>query len=867
MQKVTLIFSLLFVLIAGTLCASPDQLDLNKATYQQIHALPITPQQAEDIYYYRNYINFFQSVYDLLNIDSIDQDTFLELKPLVKIMPYGVYDERAQRRDQIYYLIRRLAMDEGSSEAVSDLWEDMLMSPININTATYRDLLNMPIVTPSDVRALLRQRKLSDFQDYRGMRNAPGLTHYGATNLRHYVSYQPPELKGKWNFNYRFKFNNNPFSEEIEEVLRESFVPDSLNEKFSMWGRYDLDNAAPEISHKFRARMEDWFNLEIGALLFFKKGEERDLNMFQENNQLSEALAENSKYTASIDLKPANLKVVLGNYRATWGEGLVMENTDLFEPRRTGYSFSKRVRGIFPDLSPTEEFALKGAAMEYGNSFMNASLFFSDDKKDVVIWDSNHDGKLDDNDDIFYYIVSSPRFTNEQLESAEALFNEYRPNLTPHPLPKIDMAPRRDALRETMVGGHLQFDPFIGTHLGVTAYEAKYDRYFSIADYANLDEYLIYDSYYYKKLDINDSEISGLYSTETDTYRRNYRRVYGFDWQTTLDNVTFQGEYAELEVDGKPFALGDDPSALVASAYFNYANLNFMMLYRDYDLEFDNPYARPFAEHERFDGTILEKQYYLKNPLVSEMYYNSPWSQPERGLYIETRYKFLRELTLTKAYLDMWERKSDGRKSVRFQGELEYRPIYQIAMRLKQKLQTNGSEDFFTRAVSKTSETTCLFRTYLTNRDRLELEYRYTKVWMAPYTNLTNSAEPGQTNIIPTANVLIHGDMICVNYQHNFTDYFRVEGSFLFWNGHGVSHWDWEDMEIDFMGSQGMKFWFNLYNRISNSLAISFKYKVKHYQDDELYLRKYNEPIPGNNYVAQTKHKESSIRVQLDWTF
>jgi len=223
MQKVTLIFSLLFILITGTLCASSDQLDLNKATYQQIQALPITPQQAEDIYYYRNYINFFQSVYDLLNIDSIDQDAFLKIKPLVKIVPYGVYDERAQRKDQIYYLLRRLALDEGSSEAVSDLWEDMLMSPININTATYQDLLNMPIVNATDVRAILRQRQLGDFQDYRGMRNAPGLTHYGATNLRHYVSYQPPELEGKWNFSYRFKFNNNPFSEEIEEVLRESF--------------------------------------------------------------------------------------------------------------------------------------------------------------------------------------------------------------------------------------------------------------------------------------------------------------------------------------------------------------------------------------------------------------------------------------------------------------------------------------------------------------------------------------------------------------------------------------------------------------------------------------------------------------------
>jgi len=867
MQKIFFICSIFVFTTLSSLVATEDQLDLNKATYEEITQLPITLEQAEDIYYYRTYIDFFQSVYDLRNIPSIDQQTFLKIKPLVKILPYGVYDELSQRRDQIYYLLRRLAQDEGSSEAIADVWEDMLMSPININSASYRDILNMPIINPSDVRAILRQRKLGNYQDYRSMRNAPGLTHYGASNIRHYVTYEQPKLDGKWTFNYRYKFNNNPYSEETEEVLRESFVPDSLNEKFSMWGRYDLDNASPEISHKFRARMEDWFNLEIGGLLFFKKGVDRDLNMFRKDNQLSSALADNSKYTAAIDLKPADLKVVLGNYRATWGEGLVMENSDLFEPRRSGYGFTKRIKGIFPDLSPTEEFALKGAAIEYGNSFMNASMFYSDDKKDVVIWDSNHDGELTSEDDIFYYVISSPRFTNEQLESSEAYFNEYRPNLTPYPLPKIDMGSRRDALRETMVGGHIQFNPFIGTHLGITAYEAKYDRYFSIADYADLGPYLIYDSYYYKKLDINDSEISSLYSTITDSYRRDYRRVYGFDWQTTLDNVTLQGEYAELEVDGNMFKLGDDPGALVASAYFNYNNLNFTLLYRNYDLEFDNPYARPFAEHERFDGTILEKQYYLKNPLVSEVFYNSPWSQAEEGFYIETRYKFHRQLTLTKAYLDIWERKSDGRKSVRFQGELDYRPIYQVSLRLKQKLQTNGSEDFFTRAVSKTSETSCKLRTYLTNRDQIEFEYRYTKVWMAPYTSLTNTAEPGQAHILPTADVLNHGDFIAVNYTHNFTDYFRVEGSFLFWNGHGVSHWDWEDMEIDFMGSQGMKFWVTIYDRISNNLAISFKYKIKHYQDEELYPRQYNEPVQGQNYVSQVKHKESSIRLQLDWTF
>ncbi len=288
------------------------------------------------------------------------------------------------------------------------------------------------------------------------------------------------------------------------------------------------------------------------------------------------------------------------------------------------------------------------------------------------------------------------------------------------------------------------------------------------------------------------------------------------------------------------------------------------MLYRNYDLKFDNPYARPFAEHERFDGSILEDQYYMNNPLVSEIYYNSPWSQAEEGIYIETRYKFLRQLTLTKAYLDIWKRKSDGRVSVRFQGELDYRPIYQVSIRLKQKWQTNGAQDYATRSVSKTSETTIKLRNYLTNRDKLSLEYRFTKVWMCPYTSLTNPADPEHYGLVPTADVLNHGDFIAVNYVHNFNDYSRIEGSFLFWNGHGVSHWDWEDMEIDFMGSEGMKYWFAIYNRLSNNLAISFKYKVKHYKDEELYLREYNQPT---GYASQIKHKNSSIRIQLDWNF
>ncbi len=47
-----------------------------------------------------------------------------------------------------------------------------------------------------------------------------------------------------------------------------------------------------------------------------------------------------------------------------------------------------------------------------------------------------------------------------------------------------------------------------------------------------------------------NAEISNLYSTQTNKYTRNYRRVIGFDGQTVIGNTSIQGEYAELTVNG-----------------------------------------------------------------------------------------------------------------------------------------------------------------------------------------------------------------------------------------------------------------------------------------------------------------------------
>ncbi|MEA1973107.1 MAG: competence protein ComEA, partial [Candidatus Cloacimonadota bacterium] len=223
----------------------------------------------------------------------------------------------------------------------------------------------------------------------------------------------------------------------------------------------------------------------------------------------------------------------------------------------------------------------------------------------------------------------------------------------------------------------------------------------------------------------------------------------------------------------------------------------------------------------------------------------------------------------------IWERKSDARKTVRFQGELDFRPIYQISLRFKYKNQINRYDDDAQRGVSQTDETTIKTRFYLSNRDKIELSYRYNRVWMPPYPYLSNDADAHDIGLYEsdtsvTGTNLIHGDYIAVDYTHNFNENLKMQGAMMMWNGHGISQWDWEDMEIDFMGESGIKSWVSLQSKISDNLYLMLKYKVKRYNTLESDWRAWwNEPgeEDTNNYFSMVEKTETSIRLQLDWKY
>jgi len=870
MKKFLLLLLVLFCM--GLLAA---KVDLNTATLAELRQLPISADQAKDIFEYREYVKIFDSIFDLREIPSIDQKTLLKIRPLVVVSLFQETDDAALRREVIRDLLERMDQNEGSMEGMADVWEDYLMTPQNLNRMHFDDFMGIPNVSGVDAVGILRRVAQGDtIADARDLRSSAGLSHYGYTNLRNYVYYREPPVKNRLMWDAKISYNTRYFEEGQYDMLKEDFTRDYTSgvvpqrKDLSYWGYFGLDKVDPDIMMKMRVRYGN--NFKMGIMNHSGKGES---GLLDAN---TESFIKDSKWFAGYEntnmpgLDNTRLKLYAGNYRVTYGEGLVMENTDFYSARKTGYGFSKRILGLTPDLSRTQEYALRGAAVELTNPWFGVSGWVSQDDKDAVAY-VDRDGEIiqeGGKDKLFGYVIPTTRFGTEELREAETHFNSELQSGSPYATDYINLAYRKDALRETLWGTHLQVNPFLGTKLGFTTYTALYDNaYFVVPAWNDLKMLLVRDSYYYPKFKMMDAEIAGLYSTLTDTYARNYRRVLGFDAQTTFGNVSVQGEYAELSVDGSDFKLGDDPKAYLVSAYTQFDNLYFLSLYRHYDIGFDNPYSNSFSEHERFNDTILEKNIYaLTNPTLADIYLNAPQSQPEKGIYFETRYKFDRFFTIGRSYLDIWERLSDARRSVRLQTELEFRPVFQLAMRARFKTQTNRYDDYAERGVSKTDEYTFSVRTFLSNRDFLEFEYRYNTVLSPAYTSLTNPALPGN-NTMAAAMTLMTGDYIGVNYTHNFNANLKVQGSLIYWFGHGISHWDWEDMEIDFMGDKGMKAWVALHSRISRNMYLSLKFRNKTYQTQELSIRQYNVPVDGENLYQRVEHKENTIRLSLEYRY
>jgi DNA uptake protein ComE-like DNA-binding protein len=796
----------------------PAKIDLNRASLEEIRTLPIPSEVARGIWEQREYVQHFRGAVDLAEVPGMTPELLQKIKPLVVIDPVPRHPE-AERKDDLFYRFEWWEGAEGRDESIVELYKALALEPVDINSASYLDVYNLQNTSPVDAAAVIKYREqVGQIGNSSQLRGATGLTGWGYSNIRNFVNYAPAPVDDRLHGAYSLRVESTTDFPDLVDLFRADRDPgEGTNDNW--WDRLGLDSPTPSVYQRLYLRYK---RRARGGFVTGRRLGEEDLFDTQKG------------FVGFQDAELGRLridKLLAGNYQVSWGQGVVMENTDFFSSRKTGYNFAKRYDGVIGDLSRSHMAALRGAAAEVSLGPVHAIGIYSDDDKDAIV---NADGSVN------VLVRLTPRIEDQQLIAA-------------------GLRPMRDQVNEKLWGGNLRYNFAPGTWLGVGGYEARYDRFFDTQwDPSNpTDKHpLIADD--------DEDNIAAADSEIFASFKGKNRRVLGADFQWVYRNLALQGEYAELDRDGSGWKIGDDPKAAVVNAYVQEENLNMLLIYRDYDVGFDNPYQRSFSNYQRFKGTVFEDEFRLQDPLYGLVYDNGAQPQAERGFYMNSRYRWA-EPFITTIEWDTWRRQSDMSKYSRFVGRLEYRVLFPLRFRLRQKWQNREQENFEDPSIFHQSETIWEMEYRLSRFDELEFRYGTAYIHWPPRGRLSGEPEPNGLNPISGNNSQDSKLWSARITHHTRNQRTKIDGAVMLYEGFW---WFFEKNTFRVVDGNGFRTWFEITDRLSDGLTGRLRY-VRDNQErlTNVDIRQFNEevgePIDADN-VQDVVHY---FRFQVDWTF
>ena len=802
---------------------------INSATIEELKSLPLSENQIADVYDFILFQGPVSDIYDLIKISSLDAKDIESLKSLVSIKDNKNINIRASRISDRYRKVENWTSEEGANEGLVEVWLDRLAEPKNINSATWNDLMALQNVSPVDAVAVMKRIDEGKITYPKALRGAIGLSYWGYRNMVDFFTYDDTDTTDSFHFWYNTTYKTLPsttsFDDEVGMVDQISDHPGDLHHKMvATFGRHWKLSLA---THR-----------QLGEKVYdFKVGD------FE---------VPNSKWSLTYrDLKLGSLKidrVILGNFSATIGQGVIFENTDFFSPRRSGYSWSRRVHGVFPDISRTRQYALRGAAFQAGNKMIDLMGFVSRNKRDAIlnIADSS----------VASMITLYPR-TNSGF-GADSL-----------------LMPMLETLEEVTYGGSVRLIPLYGTFIGFSAYESLYDRPIRpdiattvIAD-ANEGKFLTSIG------NTADTEIAAMYSSYGESSfwdkAKSFRRVFGMDFSTVIRNIALQGEYGVLDKNGDMKVNGSDPKAFVFSGYAQFNNFSLLVVYRDYDLGFDNPYQRSFSNYSRYKGSIFEDTFYLEDPIYGFLYTGQAQPQSEKGIYINSRYQPHRALVLSGDF-DTWTRVADQARYFRTVMRAQYRPVFNMRFSIRHKWQKRGSMNHLDPSAYYSQETIIRSQIRLSGYDQIELMWVRSWVDFSNRRRLTNDLTSGgeEPSLIGSAGTGSEG--IGFKVTHNFNQRMKAMGQVIFYNGF---IWNFEDTDFRVFdsNSDAVRYWLSLFSRINDRWAVRLKWTVDSSAPVTNYIFEPSDPtgqFPDQRLSWKTVSGENftnDIRLQLDYAF
>ncbi len=811
--------------VSPALGAASGKLDLNRASLEEILALPIPEGLARQIHDYRTYVRYFDNVYELMDVPGMTAEHLELLKPHVATLPPPQEDASITRLAASYRQVTRYLGQEGANEGLVDEYLDQLRDPVNVNDLDLFDLMSYQNVSPVDATNILKSReRLGSFENSRQLRRSQDLRYWAYRNLREFVVYSEEE---KWagrsnqlRGNYEVRITTAPYAGITDELT---------DARFQIDRNLPLD---PAMTHKLRLDLTGGFKAGVMSNRWYG---DSFMAANAWKNTVKGYVGVERKDFGAFHLK----RFYLGNYRVAFGLGLIMDNTDFILFRKTGYGWNKRPIGVRPDLSRSQEFALTGGALEWRIGSFYGTLFASSGRKDGIL---NPDGTANQ------YVLMIPRFSENFLATETTQSGE------PFGL-------KRNAFEEDLVGGNLKFMLGTGSFIGLTGYEARYDRGFR-ADVTTL----VHDQ---DRLEARDSEIFAGYTSvfdDPETGARTeykWRRVFGGEFQTVLNNVALQGEYAFLQDPRNSFFHKDNPDAWILNAYTQWNDLHLLAIYRDYDLAFDNPYNRAFSNDGRYEQTLIDSPFRLENDLYTFLSVWTPQPKPEKGIFLEARYRVSRHLTLTRFQFDQWTRKADGMDMQRYTINAEYQPIFNIRLRVRHRFSSRSEMLPTDVRKFRNWETRLRLITLLSNYNRLELGFMTSNVEFPPRPRLSGTPEPGLDSGVGLA--AAPGHAFWGVYEHNLTPGLKFQLGMVMYDSF---FWTFEGNEFFLLDGNSFRNYFKVTSRVSDRLLFQLKVTRDHnVPQTYIDVRRFNDPWGSEPDSYYATKDVILYRLQLDYTF
>lgn len=839
-------------------------IDLNMAPAASIRALPVPRPVADAILEHRTYVAPFTSIFDLMRIAGMTPERFEQVRGLVAVSPVFESTRQEQqdedrRAGELNAVVQRYLSEEGASEGLVDEYVDSIRDPRDINELDYPALVAYQNVSPVDAAAVLHERaQAGRIENVRQLRAASGLSGWGYRNLRDFVSYAPTEGTARPRVDYQFRLYDTPYVLDDEDILYENIIGDTggltpaQTENFrsvdlnTYAGRLNLDTTDPAMTHKIRLRSGRHLRAAFLA--------HRNLGEHGWSETGKGFVSYEGAAPFATPLGPLRLhRAVAGNYAVAFGLGLVMDNSDFFVARRTGLGYGVRSLGLRGDLSRSDEYALRGAAVEGSLGRLRVTFFASRADKDAVL---NPDGSFN------RYIHMVPRLSNATLadlrrDIANGVFaGKGDPNA---------FLPMAHVLDERVLGANMQWEFAPGTWLGATGIEIRSRN--RVFDGPGADRWnpapatLIIDP---TRLEPRDAEIATGYDSRA---LGDYRRIWGAHGQGVWRNASIAGEYGKLETSARAGELrrvfDGGPEACVMQAYVQYENLNFLALWRDYDIGFDDPYGRAFSEDGRFEQTLLDgNAFRLKNPYWAMLSRGTPQPKAERGVYLSSRWQVTRQFLVGGFEYDTWTRKADDADLDRFVARLEYRPIFPLRFRLRHAISSRHAERPDDIRAYRSWDSRIEAIANLSSYDQLRMLLSTGNVTFAARGRLSGPASDGDTQGDTTA---VRGEpahALQGEFTHQFNSDLAITFSSEVYDGF---LYNYEDNEFIVVDGAGFRNWFLLRSRLSPRLSWRLKWTTDHqlartYVD----IRNFGNLVPPTPDATNARGDRSSFRFQLD---